>query len=166
MSRFRARPSQLRLLDSAKMPPSYPQSPTAMALFLYRLRHIEVSQSWCNRSFLDCSLLLDWFLTCKWWCHFYALDGERCGETLKSIFENAKNPDKVIVGLAEQNAPDDAFCLAEYCKKYGKCCWWIISTCSCIKKESSRLVQKMNGANYLHLHFTRRLTDLLRVRDY
>uniref|UniRef100_A0A7S3L6I9 Uncharacterized protein n=1 Tax=Amphora coffeiformis TaxID=265554 RepID=A0A7S3L6I9_9STRA len=46
-------------------------------------------------------------------------DGERCGETLKSIFENAKNPDKVIVGLAEQNDPNDAFCLEEYCKKYG-----------------------------------------------
>lgn len=47
------------------------------------------------------------------------VDGERCGETLKSIFENAKDASKVIVGLVENNAPDDAFCLEEYCKSYG-----------------------------------------------
>jgi Glycosyltransferase (GlcNAc) len=46
-------------------------------------------------------------------------DGERCGETLLSLFENAKNPDKVIVGLVEQNSPNDAFCLEEYCKAFG-----------------------------------------------
>jgi hypothetical protein len=34
------------------------------------------------------------------------VDGERCGETLQSIFENAKDPDKVIIGLVEQNAPE------------------------------------------------------------
>lgn len=46
-------------------------------------------------------------------------DGERCAEALKSIFENAKDPDKVVVGLVEQNAPPDAFCLEEFCKAYG-----------------------------------------------
>ncbi len=35
---------------------------------------------------------------------FDLIDGERCGETLQSIFENAKDPDKVIIGLVEQNA--------------------------------------------------------------
>ena len=44
---------------------------------------------------------------------------ERCGETLKSIFENAKDPNRVVVGLVEQNSPDDKFCLEEYCKGYG-----------------------------------------------
>jgi hypothetical protein len=34
------------------------------------------------------------------------IDGERCGDTLQSIFENAKDPDKVIIGLVEQNAPE------------------------------------------------------------
>jgi hypothetical protein len=48
-------------------------------------------------------------------------DGERCGDTLQSIFENAKDPSKVIVGLVEQNAPADKFCLEEYCKRYGTC---------------------------------------------
>jgi len=51
---------------------------------------------------------------------FLALvDGERCAETLKSIFENAKNPDKVVIGLIEQNSPNDNFCLDEYCKAFG-----------------------------------------------
>jgi hypothetical protein len=37
---------------------------------------------------------------------FDVLDGERCGETLQSIFENAKDPDKVMIGLVEQNSPE------------------------------------------------------------
>jgi hypothetical protein len=37
---------------------------------------------------------------------FDVIDGERCGDTLQSIFENAKDPDKVIIGLVEQNAPE------------------------------------------------------------
>lgn len=49
------------------------------------------------------------------------LDGVRCGETLKSIFENAKDPSRVYVGLVEQNAPDDKFCLEEYCNSFGTC---------------------------------------------
>ena len=52
---------------------------------------------------------------------FVLLDGERCAETLKSIFENAKNPDKVVVGVVEQNAPDDKFCIEQYCKSFGTC---------------------------------------------
>jgi Glycosyltransferase (GlcNAc) len=50
-------------------------------------------------------------LTCK--------DGERCGETLKSLFENAVHPDKIVVGLYEQNAPEDKFCLEVYCSSFG-----------------------------------------------
>ena len=46
-------------------------------------------------------------------------DGERCGETLKNLFENAKDPDKVFVGLVEQNDPLDKFCLEAYCESYG-----------------------------------------------
>jgi hypothetical protein len=46
-------------------------------------------------------------------------DGERCGATLQSIFENALHPEKVIVGVVEQNDPEDAMCVEEYCKKYG-----------------------------------------------
>lgn len=52
--------------------------------------------------------------------HSCALDGERCAATLKSIFENAKNPDKVVVGLIESVAPDDTLCLEAYCKEHGK----------------------------------------------
>jgi hypothetical protein len=47
-------------------------------------------------------------------------DGERCGETLKALFENAKNPDKIFVGLVEQNNAEDKFCMEQYCSSYGK----------------------------------------------
>jgi hypothetical protein len=47
------------------------------------------------------------------------IDGERCGETLKSIFENAKDPSKVFVGIAEQNEPNDKFCIEMYCQTFG-----------------------------------------------
>ena len=47
-------------------------------------------------------------------------DGERCGETLKSIFETAKNPDKVFVGVVEQNEQEDSLCIEEYCNAFGK----------------------------------------------
>jgi hypothetical protein len=46
-------------------------------------------------------------------------DGERCGETLKALFENAKNPDKIFVGLVEQNNAEDKFCMEQYCSSYG-----------------------------------------------
>ncbi|KAL7563395.1 hypothetical protein ACA910_016495 [Epithemia clementina (nom. ined.)] len=46
-------------------------------------------------------------------------DGERCAATIKSIFENAKRPEKVVVGLVEQNNYEDAYCLDEYCRSYG-----------------------------------------------
>lgn len=39
--------------------------------------------------------------------------------TLKSLFDNAVNPDKVVVGLVEQSAPEDTFCIEEYCSYYG-----------------------------------------------
>jgi len=47
-------------------------------------------------------------------------DGERCGKTLKSIFENAKDPDKVIVGLIDESAPEDKYCLEQYCEDNSK----------------------------------------------
>jgi hypothetical protein len=46
-------------------------------------------------------------------------DGERCAETIKSIFENAKNPDKIMVGLIEEAAPEDKYCLEQYCANQG-----------------------------------------------
>lgn len=52
-------------------------------------------------------------------CLFFLLDGERCAETLRSIFENAKHPEKVFVGVVEQNGYEDANCLDNYCKFYG-----------------------------------------------
>ena len=49
------------------------------------------------------------------------IDGKRCAKTIHSIFDNASDPDKVTIGLIEQNAPTDDFCIDEYCKTYGKC---------------------------------------------
>lgn len=49
----------------------------------------------------------------------FSSDGKRCAETLTSLFENAADPDNIIVGLIEQNAPEDRFCLEEYCASHG-----------------------------------------------
>lgn len=46
-------------------------------------------------------------------------DGKRCGETIRSIFDTAANPDKIVVGVIEQNDPEDDFCLSVYCGFYG-----------------------------------------------
>jgi Glycosyltransferase (GlcNAc) len=46
-------------------------------------------------------------------------DGKRCADTLQSLFDNARDPDNVIVGIIEQNAPEDKFCLEEYCERLG-----------------------------------------------
>jgi len=46
-------------------------------------------------------------------------DGKRCAETIRSIFDNAKDPDNVIIGLVEQNDSEDVFCLSAYCDFYG-----------------------------------------------
>ena len=50
-------------------------------------------------------------------------DGRRCGRTLMRLFESAKFPDRVSVGLIEQTDPDrpddDPTCLREYCALVG-----------------------------------------------
>jgi len=46
-------------------------------------------------------------------------DGERCATTLKSLFSKAKNPDKLFVGIVEQNDPKDTKCILKYCKLHG-----------------------------------------------
>jgi Glycosyltransferase (GlcNAc) len=46
-------------------------------------------------------------------------DGKRCADTLQSLFDNAKDPGNIIVGIIEQNAPEDRFCLEEYCSRMG-----------------------------------------------
>ena len=45
-------------------------------------------------------------------------DGERCGQTIKNLFDNAKDPSKVFVGVIEQNkneSPEDPECIVTYC---------------------------------------------------
>ncbi|CAB9512431.1 Glycosyltransferase (GlcNAc) [Seminavis robusta] len=46
-------------------------------------------------------------------------DGKRCADTLESLFDNAADPDNIIVGIIEQNAPEDQFCLEVYCARKG-----------------------------------------------
>ena len=46
-------------------------------------------------------------------------DGKRCADTIQSLFTNAANPDDIIVGVIEQNDPNDRFCLEEYCSRMG-----------------------------------------------
>jgi len=54
-------------------------------------------------------------------------DGKRCGRTLKRLFEMAKYPNRVYVGLIEQTDPDrpddDPTCLREYCALLGYASW-------------------------------------------
>lgn len=38
---------------------------------------------------------------------------------MQALFENAIHPEKIVVGLFEQNAPDDMFCLEQYCSNFG-----------------------------------------------
>ena len=35
------------------------------------------------------------------------------------MFQNAEHPDNIIVGLYEQNAPEDKFCIEQYCENFG-----------------------------------------------
>jgi Glycosyltransferase (GlcNAc) len=51
---------------------------------------------------------------------FYYADGARCGKTIVDLFAKAKDPDKVIVGIVDQSAENDMFCLEAYCKEMGK----------------------------------------------
>ena len=44
-----------------------------------------------------------------------SIDGERCGKTIKALFDNAKDPSKVFVGIVEQNKEEDPECLVSYC---------------------------------------------------
>lgn len=54
-------------------------------------------------------------------------DGRRCGRTLKRLFDMAKHPNRVYVGLIEQTDPDrpddDPTCLQEYCALLGHDMW-------------------------------------------
>jgi Glycosyltransferase (GlcNAc) len=59
------------------------------------------------------------FLIRVFLCSLTFPDGKRCGETIKNIFESAHDPSKIVVGVIEQNAPDDDFCLSVYCGFYG-----------------------------------------------
>jgi hypothetical protein len=67
-------------------------------------------------------------------------DGERCGQTLFDLFANAKDPDKVVVGLVEQNyeEADDPYCLEVYCKLHGK----VIYTRNEIRKDTTKVIAK------------------------
>jgi len=46
-------------------------------------------------------------------------DGVRCANTIKSLFDNAHDPDKITVGLVEHAHEDDVKCLEHYCSLHG-----------------------------------------------
>lgn len=58
-------------------------------------------------------------LTAIFYVFFSPVDGKRCADTLQSLFDNAADPDNIIVGIIEQNAPEDRYCLEEYCSRMG-----------------------------------------------
>jgi hypothetical protein len=47
-------------------------------------------------------------------------DGKRCGETLVDLFQKAKDPDQIVVGLIDQSFEEDEYCLQAYCHELGK----------------------------------------------
>jgi hypothetical protein len=46
-------------------------------------------------------------------------DGKRCGKTIAQLFAKAKDPNKVFIGIIEQNSETDLFCLEAYCQEQG-----------------------------------------------
>lgn len=53
-------------------------------------------------------------------------DGERCGKTIVDLFANAKDPDKIVVGIIDQSYEEDLLCLESYCKEMGKFFSWVV----------------------------------------
>ena len=51
---------------------------------------------------------------------FLTTDPNRCANTIDALFKNAEDPDKVFVGLVEQNKDSEPSCIVKYCEKYGK----------------------------------------------
>ena len=54
-----------------------------------------------------------------WSHHPSTIDGKRCAATVQELFQKAKEPDKIVIGLVEQNTEEDLFCLEGYCKEHG-----------------------------------------------
>ncbi|KAH9259096.1 hypothetical protein BASA81_002716 [Batrachochytrium salamandrivorans] len=48
-----------------------------------------------------------------------ALRETRLADTLVSLFSNAQHPNRVFVGVVQQNAPEDEDVVVEYCRKMG-----------------------------------------------
>jgi hypothetical protein len=46
----------------------------------------------------------------------------RCPRTLVELFEKASRPDRISVGVVQQNEPEDPDCFAAYCKEAGANC--------------------------------------------
>lgn len=45
-----------------------------------------------------------------------AADGHLCGKALVELFENAKDPNSIVVSLVEQQHEDDLYCMEVYCQ--------------------------------------------------
>lgn len=58
-------------------------------------------------------LLLSSRVTCLWSLFFLA---NRCPQTLLNYFTKAKYPDRLSIGVVQQNDHGDVDCVAEYCK--------------------------------------------------
>jgi Glycosyltransferase (GlcNAc) len=84
-------------------------------------------------------------------------DGKRCADTLQSLFDNAADPDNVIVGIIEQNAADDRFCMEEFCARMGFTKFYkrqtIRKDCTKVIAEPERLkCPRLNQIRLLSFH--------------
>jgi hypothetical protein len=72
---------------------------------------------------------------------FVFADGERCAKTLVDLFENAQDPNNIVVGLIEQNyESNDPFCLELYCQHVGN--GMEIFKREEIRKETTKIISK------------------------
>ena len=69
-------------------------------------------------------------------------DSERCANTLKDLFNKAKYPDRIRVGLVQQTSQDEKDCMDLFC---GNKMWQSVSSCIRAKQISSILMAKFES---------------------
>ncbi len=70
----------------------------------------------------------------------HPIDGKRCAQTVADLFAKAKDPDKIVVGLIEQNYEvNDPTCLETYCQEAGGV---VIYRRETIRADTTKIIAK------------------------
>eukprot|EP00529_Nitzschia_sp_RCC80_P023786 CAMPEP_0113522820 /NCGR_PEP_ID=MMETSP0014_2-20120614/45390_1 /TAXON_ID=2857 /ORGANISM="Nitzschia sp." /LENGTH=465 /DNA_ID=CAMNT_0000420897 /DNA_START=119 /DNA_END=1512 /DNA_ORIENTATION=+ /assembly_acc=CAM_ASM_000159 len=82
-------------------------------------------------------------------------DGDRCGKTLIDLFAKAKEPERIVVGLVEQNYEEnDPYCLESYCKEAAGLEIYRRQT---IRKDTTKIIAKVDRDECPHIHQIRKV---------